>query len=209
MQSFGFENDNVKSSTWEKFAGEKGKTYLVSFAAENQSDFFLGVEQHYSNRLETGWQCLSTPQSQEICCTHEYDGSEAKWRVGTVLVVYKTNEDGAATGIEKIVPWIFSAKVFDQLKRIFKEYGHVDLLLTYTDTKYQTFTVMPKRSCVWLSSEKLKGYTLPKAATAYKQLPKMLANKISLAEIKEHLGLGGVAADSASSLNLDDLASSI
>jgi len=209
MESFGFDNKDVKSTSFDKFKGEKGRTYTVSFAHDDPNKFFVGGKQHYSNRLQKGWACLSTATSQEVCCTHDYDGNEAKWRIGCILVVYRV-DDGVVKGIDKVLPWTFSAKQFELLKKIYKEFGHVDLTLTCTNGEYQNFDVLPKKNCAWMGNDKLKEYVLANSKKMYERLPKMISTKMSEAEIRENLGLGGgSASDSASGLDLSNIAGSL
>lgn len=210
MESFGFEKKDIQSSNFDKFKGEKGKTYVVGFARENPEEIFMGVKQHFSQRLSKGWQCLSKGGEKSVCCTHDYDGNEAKWRVGTVIVIYRLDEDDKIKGIQELKPWVFGAPMYENLKKIYKEYGLVDLSLTCTDTTFQNFTILPKKICAWVSDEKTKALVESKSEKHYDTLPKLFNKKISEAEIKEHLGIGGDGADDASSdMDLSDLSNSL
>lgn len=209
MESFGFDREDVKGSSFDKFSGEKNKVYNVCFAFEDPKDFFVGAQQHFAQKLQKGWQCLSTANSKEVCCTQDYDGNDPKWKLATIIVIYKMDGD-KIVDIERVIPWTFSASRFEDLKKIFKRFGHVDIELTCTDAKFQNFTMLPGTQATWMKDEKAKAAVNAQVATLKPNLTKLLSKRISAAEIREHLGLGSEGAeDTSAGLDLGSIAGNL
>lgn len=213
VMTFGFdEGKDIKDNSFPKFKGETNKTYVFGYAWDVGNEIFRAATGHFAQAAKKGWQCLSDPEkgTKEICCTYDYVGNEPKTKVGCVLVMYKTDEDQKITGIGEVLSWTFSPKTFQQLRKIYLEHGLVDIVATCSDSKYQTFTFVPKKTSAWTTDEKIKQHVKSKAAKVYEQLPKMLYTKMSLSEIKEHLGIASAGdSDASTGLSLDSIANSI
>lgn len=198
----------IKDTSFQKYKGEKGREDIIGFATDNPKEFFKAANGHYCKSAEKGWLCLSTDSEKAICCTADYDGSEPKMKVGTVLVVYNT-EDGIIKGIKSVLPWIISPKVFNQLLAIYRVHGHVDIAATCTDSKFQNFTFVPMKESAWQKTEKTKEFVKGKSSAIYKSLDKMLYSKVSVAEIREHLGMSSGSMDASSGLDLSGIAGTL
>lgn len=215
MKSFGFENDKIKSNGFKKFKGEKGKKYIVSMIAQggpDAKDFFKGDQAHYHSGSQKRFLCLSDEDkgTKEVCCTYEYEGSDPSWRVGCVIVMYKVSHDGKITGVEDVTPWIFNSTIFNTLKSIYSDHGAVDLSLECQDSTYQKFVILPKKGCAWKLEEKAKGYVLAQAKKQFENLPKQIASKLSLGEIREILGISsGTAGDASADMDLSSISSTL
>lgn len=215
MKSFGFENDKIKSNGFKKFKGEKGKKYIVALVAlsgVDGKDFFKGDLTHYHSASQKRFLCQSNDENgtKEICCTYEYEGSDPQWRVGCVIVVYKVNHEGKISGIEDVVPWIFNSTIFSTLKSIYGDHGAVDLSLECQDSTYQKFVILPKKGAAWKTDEKTKSYVLAQAKKQFDNLPKQIASKMGLGEIRELLGISsGTAGDAASDIDLSSISSTL
>lgn len=214
VRSFGFdEGKDIKDNSFPKFKGEKGQTYVFGFAWDVPNEIFRMSEGHYSNSLQQGWQCLSDESKgiKECCCTASYDGMEAKKKIGCAIVLYKfdANDNNKITGVKDVVSWTFSPKVFQSLRAIYSEHGLVDIVATCTDTKYQSFTFVPKKGSAWTQTDKSKEFVKNKADKIYKILPKLLYAKKSLSEIRELLGLNAGSSDASTGMSLDGIAGSL
>jgi hypothetical protein len=211
---FGFDNKDMRSEVQDRFKMEMGKTYIISFATEDPNSVFVGCKMHYSKSLKQGWKCLSTSTSKEICCTQDYDGNEAKPRIGCVIVIYSDDEDeltGKTTRkVKSVKPWIFGGSVYDNLIKIYKIHGMVDLQVTCKDATYQTIgSLVPEKAQAWTTNENLKASILAKAKKLYSTLPKMLAPTKSISEIKEILGISSGSAEASTGLTLDSVAGNL
>jgi hypothetical protein len=212
VKSFGFdEGKDIRDNSIPKFKGEKGRDDIFGFAWDVPNEIFRVADGHYSKTLQKGWQCLSDPEKdiKEVCCSYDYDGNEAKKKVGCAIVLYKFDSDKKITGIKDIVSWTFSPKTFQQLRAIYLEHGLVDIMASCTNTDFQNFTFVPKKGCAWLQSEKTKEFVKGKADKIYKTLPKLLYSKLSLSEIREHLGISSGNSDASTGMALDGIAGSL
>jgi hypothetical protein len=216
MKSFGFD-EKIKTNGFKKFKGEKGKKYigaLVPLSGPDAQDFFKGSATHYHEGSQKRFLCLSDEDKgiKEHCCTSDYAGSDPVWRIGAVLVLYRVADDNSnkIVGIADVIPWIFNPTIFTTLKTIFADHGHVDMSFECQDSTYQKFVILPKKGVMWKNDEKSKSYVMAQAKKQFENLPKQIATKMSLGEIREILG-GGIssAEDAASSLDLGSISSSL
>jgi len=214
----GFDNDNVKSSNFEKFKGEKGKKYRIGFVSSDPKKVLSGAQQHY---FEKPFLCKSKEGSPEICCTHAYAGNTAKWKIGGAIIVYTLgrNSEGKASwgptvGDYALQPWIFNDKIYSQLKTMDGEWGLADhdIQIECTDSKYQSFTLSIAKESLWNREttddmKKFRAKILAEAAKVSKTIPRNLGQDLGLSEIRELIGLDTVGAgDSAEDLDMSDIA---
>jgi hypothetical protein len=217
VKAFGFdEGKDVRDNTIPKFKGEKGREDVIGFAWDIPSEIFRMAKGHYSKTHQKGWMCLSDEEKgiQEVCCSYEYDGNEAKTKVGCPIVVYKYEKDSSSgqikiTGIKDVIVWTFSPKVFQQLRGIYLEHGLVDIVASCTNTDFQNFTFVPRKGSAWTGSEKYKEFVKTKATKIYTILPKLLYTKHSLSEIREYLGISSGSSDASTGLDLGSISGSI
>lgn len=207
LQSFGVGNKEIKSNSFDRFKGKKGERYRVGVIIPPGEDPFLGAQRHYSEAGQTSFLCKSTKDHQEICCTHQYKGNEPAWKIVAAIVVYNIDEGKVKGG--KVLPWVFNEKTYNLLSRIAEDdpLDERDLELECTDDKYQTFTIVSKKGSYWQQSEKFKATCLSEAASIRKKAKVFIGKDLSIAEIKEVLGISDFAGDTAAELDLSDLAS--
>jgi hypothetical protein len=212
--SMGFDNDQIKSSNFEKFKGEKGKKYRIGFVAADFATALSGAQQHY---YEKPFLCKSTDGEQEICCTHNYQGNTPKWKVGGAIIQYTLiNKDGKKVwdGDYAVKPWIFNERIYSQLKTMHQEWdlSTHDVELECTDDKFQSFTITVLKNSLWNREEsdgqkKLRATILKDAAKISKNIPRNLGQDLSLSEIRELLGLDNAGAgDAAEDIDMSDIA---
>jgi hypothetical protein len=217
IKSFGFdEGKDIKDNSTPKFKGEKGREEVFGFAWDVPSEIFRAVKGHYSKTHQKGWQCLSNEETKtmEVCCTHEYDGNEAKTKIGCAIVLYKYEKDPntqqiVIKGIKDVMMWTFSPKTFQQLRGIYLEHGLVDIVATCTNTDFQNFTFVPRKGSTWTQREDSKNFVKGKATKIYNSLPKLMYNKCTISEIREHLGIASGSSDASTGMDLGGIANSL
>lgn len=211
MSATGFDNNEIKGTGIEKFKGKKNEVYVGGFVGLDPKALIHAKKVHSGKVGDSFFSCTcktTDPSDPQDCCTASWKGNEAKWKVGGALIIYTLNVEDELTNY-KVLPWIFSDRQFSALKVINKDFPlhEHDLALTCTDDTFQNFTVSPKKSCLWRKlPEQHKAKVLAQAEQVMKKIPNLIARDLSLAEIRETLGLTS-AADTASSLDLGDLGS--
>lgn len=209
---FGLDNPGIKTSNFPRWEMVKGKEYRFAIAVEDISKAFAGKKAHYYNKKR--FLCRSTPTKREICCTHEYGengkpANEAKWRFGTVVVVYELSADKKQLLNTQVVPWYFNDQVWNQLRSIQDEFplDSVDLKLVAVDPQMMKFTITNYKDCLWRKSDKLKQKVIAEAQPYLEALPKRVCSTLTVSEISEHIGLGDgtIAADTASGTDISSI----
>lgn len=209
---FGLDNKDVKSSNFPKWEIQKGKEYRFAIGVEDINRAFSGKQTHFFNKKR--FQCKSTKTKREICCTHSYGengkmANEAKWRFGTVVVVYEINPTTRSiTGIQ-VLPWYFNDQVYHQLRSIHEEFplDSVDLKLVAVDPQMMKFTITNFKDCMWRKSEKLKAQVSAEAPGLLEALPRRICTNLPMSDLAEHIGMGDgtVASDTASGADIGSI----
>lgn len=165
FQEFGFgQNDKGVGVKAEKFKGETGRQYRLSFAwwpeAINDTGFtvsdvkglsqiegktprFIGGKRYYFEGV--GYVMDTSPAFAKMAA------SPSRVAVATIVVQWPTDADGAPdmgrvkAGDYKVIPWIFSEDKYNAIKPIHREFhlGSHDLNASCTDSKFQKMTFSP------------------------------------------------------------------
>jgi len=207
-QDFGFgAGDDKVGKKSKRFKGKEGEKYRVSFAWLPRDDEdnlaldgplrFTGCERHYVQGV--GYFLHKGPEYAAIA------GGPPKQSVATILVVWPTDRKGglnmeafkSGEGWD-VMPWVFSAERYDQLKHRNNEFPltEFDLSLHCTDTQYQKMDISLCRENLFrklAESGKDKGTAIvdaiqQKVAEIEKTLRADMARDLSLDKIREKLG---------------------
>jgi len=157
FMEFGFgSGDDAVGRKSEKFKGEAGRTYRVSFCwwpgiedgkmnLDAETPKFVGAKRFYFEGV--GYIIDGGPEMQKLA------GNPPRLAITTVLVLWPTNNKGAIdkdrlrTGDFKVLPWIFSEDKYRSFSPVHAEFpfSHHDLTIQCTDSKFQKMTFSPCR----------------------------------------------------------------
>lgn len=203
VMTFGADNDNVKSTNFAKYKGKAGQRDRVGIVYEDPKQMFRGCLTHYKDKY---FVCKSTDEKKAICCTHGYEGNRARWKIGCVLIIYKM--DGAKVTGYKLLPWVFSEKMYQKLKTANLEFpldAH-DFYLTCTNEEFQNIDIQSCKDSIWLKKDEFKKKVISEAKDFLEDMSRNLAHDISLEEIRELLGLDTPGSeDAATDVNFGDV----
>jgi len=204
VMHFGDDEDTVKGYSFKSFKGKEGQKERIGFVWEDDpKKLFSGVPVHYSDKY---FICKSTDEKKAVCCTYSYDGNKPRWRVGAVIAIYKM-EGNKPTGY-KLMPWVFTDKMYQKLKTAGQEFplAKHDVWLTCTNEKYQTMDINSCRESIWQAKPELRKKIAEEALVIKKEVEDNLAQDLSIEEIKELLGIEVLgSADAASDVSLGDV----
>ena len=209
IETFGFENEEIRGGFFEKYKGKKGEIHRVSIIYSDPKAMFAGSKIHYSNKRY--FLCKGG-----LCCDK---CGPAKWRVGAVIVKYVTDRNGAIKkpfqGYE-ILPWVFGEQTYIKLKTVNSEFplASHDIKISCENDDYQHLSFAPCNESVWLAKEELKAKILEEAKPKWDNVKKSIASDLSVEEIKDLLGSGdggggGGGSDPSTSLDLDQVLSTV
>lgn len=201
------EGDDKVGKKAKRFKGKEGETYRVSFVWLPTDDDgnikldgavrFTGCDRHYMQGV--GYFLHKGPEYAKVA------GGPPKQAVATVMVVWPTDKKGrlnteafgAGEGYQ-VMPWVFSADRYDQLKRRHEEFPLTkhDITLTCTDTQYQKMDVTPCKDNLFrklYESDKAKAKAIAAAILdevrdIEKSLRNDMARDLTLDQIREKLG---------------------
>lgn len=201
------EGDEKVGKKAQRFKGKEGETYRVSFVWLPEDDDgnvqldgnvrFTGCERHYMNGV--GYFLHKGPEYAKIA------GGPPKQAVATILVVWPTDKKGRlntdAFGRGEgyaVMPWVFSADRYDQLKRRHEQFPLTtnDITLACTDTQYQKMDVSPCKDNLFRKlyesdKEKAKAIAaaiLDEVRNISKTLRTDMARELTLDQIREKMG---------------------
>lgn len=142
----------------------------------------------------------------------------------TIVLIYPTDPNG---NVEKeailrsslVKPWRFAGGVFNRLIEVNQSLSQVgdglslanqDLRLKCKNAQYQNFEIDFAGKALWTQSDKIKNKFLPMAVDMYEKMTTSDARRVSTADLKEKLGLGGDSGeDVADDSEMDDILSSV
>ena len=199
VETFGFENEEIKGGLFEKYKAKKGETHRLGIIHTDEQSMFAGSKVHFKDRY---FLC-----KKNICC--EKCG-QARWRVGAVVVKYATNRNGDLKKpfSYEIFPWYFSEGVYVKLKSAnseFKLTSH-DIKIDCTNDEYQHISITPCSESIWQKKEELKRQIIEEAKPIWDSVKKGVAADLTIEEIKDLIGIptaGGT--DPTTDVNLDDV----
>lgn len=210
---FGFDNkEAANGGKFKKWEPMKGKKYVIGLLAENREKAFCGFKTHFKDKK---FRCKSTKMKKEICCTHGYDGNDPKFAIASVIAIYEIAEKDGKNKVvgREIIPWFFNGIVYSQIVQALEDYPDElrDLKITFDDPKMMRCTINASPKSIWTSDPQFKEQALAEAKPFWDALPNRIAKNLSIPEIAEILGIdnGAGAADTASGMDLSDLASSL
>jgi hypothetical protein len=205
IETFGFENEEIRGGFFEKYKGKKGEIHRTAIVYADLKTMFAGSKIHYANNRY--FLC-----KKGLCC--EKCGP-AKWRVGSVIVKYATDRNGAIKqpfGYE-LMPWVFGEQTYVKLKTVNSEFplASHDLKISCENDDYQHLSFAPCNESIWLAKDELKRKILEDARPIWESVKKSIASDLSIEEIKDLLGAGttGGGSDPTTNLNLDQVLASV
>lgn len=201
IQVFGFEKDDIKGGSWEKYKGKKGVVDRGGIVYTEPTAMFAGVPAHYSEKY---FQC-----KKSFCC--EKLGI-AKYRIGAVLIKYGTDKNGniKTPFSYELFPWMFGEGTWGKIKTLNNEFSLTshDIKIACTNEDYQNLDITPCQESVWQLKEGLKKQILEEAKPIWDYVKKGLASNLSIEEIKELLNASSTTAvDPSSKVDLDSILS--
>ena len=207
MQEFGFGiGDDSIGSKGNRLKLKEGETYRVSFVwwkdlekgtpdLDAESPRFIGCKRFYVPGV--GYFMDKGPEYAKLA------GSQSKQSLATILCQWPTDSNG---GLDKkrfqdgdfsVKSWIFSADKYRNVEQNHNEFplGKHDLTLACTDTQYQKVTMSPCRESLFrkLYEAGKAGPIITSAIELAADLPRDLAQDLTLDQIREKMGKGGVS----------------
>jgi hypothetical protein len=147
VESFGFENEDIRGGFHEKYKGVKGEIHRVSIVYSDPKAMFVGVKMHYFKQGESGRYFIC---KKGMCC--EKCGP-AKYRVGSALVKYATDRNGVIKQpfSYEILPWIFGEQTYIKLKTINSEFplASHDIKVSCENNDFQNLSFAPCNESIW------------------------------------------------------------
>jgi hypothetical protein len=207
---FGFgENDEKIGVKGKRFKAKEGETYRVSFVwwpgledgkpnLDASTPRFIGCKRLYIAGV--GYIMDRGPEFVRLA-----GGAASKMYVGTVICKWPTDSKGNldkgrfASGEFEINSWVMSTDKYRSVETRHKEFplGAHDVTLTCTDTQYQKIDISPCRESLFrkiLEKDAARAKSIiDEAIGVAKELPRDLAQDLTLDQIREKLGKGGGA----------------
>lgn len=205
LETFGFENEDIRGNSFEKYKGKKGETHRIAIIYTDPKSMFVGAKTHFKDRYficKKGKCC-------EIC-------GPAKWRVGAVIIKYATDKFGVPKKpfSWELYPWVFGEQTYAKLKSTNSEFALAthDLKITCDNDEYQHINPTACQESIWTSKEDFKTLILGQAKPMWESLKRTIATDLGVEEINELLGLttqGTAGADPSTKINLDSVLDSL
>ena len=212
---FGFgDNDSNLGAKGKRFKAKEGETYRVSFVwwpgieegkpnLDAQTPKFIGCKRLYIQGV--GYFISKGPEYERLA------GGNAKMYVATLICKWPTDSKGNldkgrfASGEFEINSWVMSVDKYKAIEARHKEFplGEHDVTLSCTDTQYQKIDISPCRESLFrkiVEKDPERAQTIIEAVQAVaKDLPRDLAQDLTLDQIREKMGKGGGALPVSSS----------
>jgi hypothetical protein len=212
---FGFgENDSTLGAKGNRFKAKEGETYRVSFVwwpgleegkpnLDAQTPRFMGCKRLYAQNV--GYFMDKGPEYVRLA-----GGGTSKMYVATIICKWPTDSKGNldkgrfASGEFEINSWVMSVDKYRSVEARHKEFplGQHDVTLSCTDTQFQKIDISPCRESLFrkiVEKDPERAKTIIDAIkAAAKDVPRDLAQDLTLDQIREKLGKGGGASPVAS-----------
>lgn len=213
MMEFGFgQGDESIGVKGNKLKLKEGEVYRLSFALwpdkkddkgnviqpvvpdlDAETPKFLGCKRFFLQGV--GYFQDNGPEFAKIA------GAPSKMAVATLVIKWPTDSKGSLNkarfqnGDFQVCSWIFSADKFRAIELNHREFplGSADLMVSCIDTQYQKITTSPCRESMFrklLEAGKADSL-LQQIADAAVDLPRELAQDLTLDQLREKLGKGG------------------
>jgi hypothetical protein len=204
---FGDDAEQVKGYSFKSFKGKEGQKERLGFVFEDDpKKIFVGVPVHFSKAANRYFVCKSEGDSKAVCCTHVYEGNKPRWRVGAVIVIYKM--DGNKPTGYKLMPWVFTDKMYQKLKTAGQEFplAKHDVWLSCTNEQYQTMDINSCRESIWQAKPDLRKKIVEESKSIREEVENNLAQDLPIEEVREILGIDAPgSADAAVDTSLGDV----
>ena len=204
---FGVNDSNI-GVKGKRFKAKEGETYRVSFVwwpglEEGKPDLnattprFIGAKRLYIQGV--GYFISKSPEYERLA------GGNAKIYVGTIICKWPTDSRGNldkarfANGDFEINSWVMSVDKYRAIEARHKEFplGEHDLTLACTDTQFQKIDISPCRESLFrkiVEKDPARAASIIAEATAVaKELPRDIAQDLTLDQIREKMGKGGAS----------------
>ena len=235
---FGFgQNDNGIGRKSEKFKGEAGRSYRLSFAwwpgikdgkldLDAKTPKFVGAKRHYFEGV--GYVIDGGPEFTKLA------GKPPRMAIATVVVQWPISQDGTPDMHRvkdldfKVLPWIFSEDKYKSLTPNHREFpfGSHDITVSCTDSKFQKMTFAPCKDSLLRklyesdkdTAKKVSKHIIEAVQGITSSLQNDLGRELSLDQLKEKLAGGGggapsganaAAASGAATADIDSLVGDI
>ena len=204
---FGFGNNDEKvGAKNRRFKAKDGETYRLSFiwwpgleeGAPNldaSTPKFIGCKRLYIQGV--GYFMDKGPEYVKLA------GSPSKMYAGTIVCQWPTNSQGKLdaarfqSGDFDVLSWVMSTDKYRAIGSSHDQFplGKHDLTLKCTDAQYQKLTILPCRENLFREllekfPEKAKRI-MSEALELASELPRDIAQDLTLDQIREKLGAGG------------------
>ena len=213
---FGFgDNDANIGAKGKRFKAKEGETYRVSFVwwpgieegkpnLDAATPRFVGCKRLYVQGV--GYFMDKGPEYARLA-----GGGPSKMYVATVICKWPTDSRGNldkarfASGEFEINSWVMSTDKYKSIEMKHKEFplGHHDVTLSCTDTQYQKIDISPCRESLFrkiIEKDPARAQPLIEAIqAAAKDVPRDLAQDLTLDQIRDKMGKGGGAGPVSSS----------
>jgi hypothetical protein len=213
QMEFGFDqNDGGVSGRSNRFKGEAGRIYRMSFAwwlglengkpdLDQVTPKFVGADTHYLPGV--GYFINKGPEYTKLAG----NGNSPKKRIATPVILWPTDNKGnldkarLASGDCEVKVWIFSSDKYSSLKQIHAEFpfGQHDITLNCTDTQYQKMTFSPCKENLFrnlLGNPKAKPIVdgiILEAQRIVTNIQNDVGRDMTIQQIQEKMAGGGVA----------------
>lgn len=205
IKEFGFDSgDESIGSKGNRLKLKEGESYRLSFV------WFKG--------LEDSKPLLDEPTPKFIACNRFYvpgvgyfvdngpefarlAGVPSKTIIGTVVCQWPTDRNGMldktrfAAGEFSMKAWTISQDKYKNIKQISSEFplGKHDITVACTDTQFQKITVSPCKESLFrkLYENGKASLILASAIEVVSELPRDLAQDLTLDQVREKMGKGG------------------
>lgn len=224
---FGFgQNDNNIGRKSEKFKGETGRQYRLSFAwwpcvedgeykivdktqavpyIEGATPKFTGAKRFYFEGV--GYILDGGPEYAKLA------GQAPRMSIGTVVVQWPISQDGAidmgrVKSLDfKVLPWIFSGDKYKSFTPIHREFpfgGH-DLTVNCSDSKFQKMTFAPCKDSMLAklaasdksTAKKTIEFILERVQHVASSINAEIGREMAIDQLREKLAGGGGGGNSA------------
>ncbi len=199
IETFGFENEDIKGAMYDKYKGKKGETHRGAIVYTDPKAMFAGSKIHYKDRY---FLC-----KKGICCEKL---GQAKWRVGACLIKYATDKQGTPKQpfSYELFPWVFGEQTYVKLKNVNSEFPLAthDIKISCSNEDYQTLDITPCNESIWTAKDELKKAVIAEAKGIWESVKKSIASDLSAEEINDLLGISsGASIDPSSAIDLDSV----
>ena len=131
------------------FRGEQDKIYRVALVCPRQE--LLAKRVHFHK--DTGFFMCKSGRNWSGCCSML---GKPRWRVGTVIAVYNTDNEGNVRHpvTSALRPWIFGESTYSQLRELIIHPPINDLKLVCTKRDYQQWNIASMPKSYWEIQER-------------------------------------------------------